>query len=67
MCGRRWSYTAIKCYMIGCNCSVCSSVPKWFKSQCQMKRSVKGLVKKIGVPTDEDCKEFKIREKEKNN
>lgn len=46
----RWSEGAIKCYAIGCRCSMCEVVPEWFKKRCVMKKSVIMLVRVLGKP-----------------
>ena len=48
---RRWTITAIECYMRGCVCKGCI-YNDFFESEvkCQMKNVVIELVKKIGTP-----------------
>lgn len=48
----RWSYGAIECYRIGCNCSQCDVVPDDLKTKCRMKLSVIKLVEKLGKPNE---------------
>ena len=50
---RRWTYTAKKCYKIGCVCSKCDEVPDDIKKQCKMKYSVIKLVRNIGKPKEQ--------------
>ena len=45
----RWTDDAINCYYRGCVCSDCPMY-EMIGSQCQMKRSVLGLVRKFGKP-----------------
>lgn len=47
---RRWSYGAVKCWMIGCRCHLCNHEPEWFKPKCKMKKSVLELVCNVGLP-----------------
>ena len=53
MIPRYWTYTARKCYKIGCICSKCDAVPDDIKLKCKMKFAVIKLVKKYGRPTKE--------------
>lgn len=46
---RRWTQTAIDCYLIGCDCSKCK-LKKILTIDCQMKQTVIELVKKFGAP-----------------
>lgn len=52
-CTRRWTPTAIKCYLGGCNCQKCEII-KGFETitpkNCAMKAVVINLVKKFGKP-----------------
>ena len=50
---RNWTYTARKCYKIGCMCSKCDEVPDDLKVKCKMKIAVIKLVEKYGKPTKE--------------
>ena len=50
---RHWTYTAKKCYKIGCVCSKCDEVPDDIKKQCKMKYSVIKLVRNIGKPKEQ--------------
>ena len=50
---QHWTYTARKCYKIGCVCSKCDEVPDDIKKQCKMKYSVIKLVRNIGKPKEQ--------------
>ena len=50
---QRWTYTAIRCYKIGCICSKCDEVPDDLKVKCRMKFSVIKLVEKYGKPKEQ--------------
>ena len=50
---QRWTYTAIRCYKIGCMCSRCDAVPDDIKAKCRMKFSVIKLVEKLGIPKEQ--------------
>lgn len=63
---KRWTNTAIECYLSGCRYSECfiksyfdSVTSENYKPQCQMKRAVFALVKNIGKPTQEDIERVK--------
>lgn len=48
-----WTPTAIECYELGCNCSVCSINKIYFVGssyRCKMKEVVIELVRKFGAP-----------------
>ena len=48
-----WTQSAIDCYFIGCNCSVCNLYKIYFSKseyKCMMKLTVIELVRKIGKP-----------------
>ena len=53
---RHWTYTARKCYKIGCICSKCDAVPDDLKVKCKMKFAVIKLVEKYGKPIKEKKK-----------
>lgn len=53
MIPQKWTYTARKCYKIGCICSKCYEVPDDLKSECKMKFAVIKLVEKYGKPKKE--------------
>ena len=48
----KWTVGAWDCYKLGCNCSKCN-VAK-FVDNCKMKLSVRALVRKFGLPSDEE-------------
>ena len=50
---QRWTYTAKKCYNIGCVCYKCDAVPDDIKAKCRMKYSVIQLVRNIGRPKEQ--------------
>lgn len=51
---RRWTQTAIDCYERNCICEGCIYKDLLETSNCQMKRSVFALLKKLGKPNDEN-------------
>ena len=53
MIPQKWTYTARKCYKIGCICSKCYEVPDDLKSESKMKFAVIKLVEKYGKPKKE--------------
>ncbi len=54
---KNWTPTAIDCYNLGCRCSKCNLYKNYFfntSNKCRMKETVIELVRKIGVPKEED-------------
>ena len=50
---KHWTFTAVKCYELGCNCSKCNLIGKLdtlSKDTCKMKQAVMELVREIGKP-----------------
>lgn len=50
---KKWTPTAIECYLLGCNCSKCNINKIYFKDsifKCKMKDTVIELVRKFGKP-----------------
>ena len=55
-----WTPTAVECYQLGCRCSKCIINNVYFAEssfKCKMKETVIELVRKYGVPP-EDEREF---------
>ena len=57
---KRWTDTAIECYLRGCICEGClmkyffdNAAEEKYKPKCQMKRAVIQLVKNYGSPSEE--------------
>ncbi|MBQ4114509.1 hypothetical protein IJD34_03805 [bacterium] len=46
---RRWTQSAVECYLIGCTCSKCYLYPI-LKDKCKMKNAVIELVRQFGKP-----------------
>lgn len=44
-----YSPTSLRCILINGNCHICR-MPAFFKPQCQMRKSVKKIIKNIGAP-----------------
>ena len=60
-----WTQSAIDCYSIGCNCSICNLNRIYFSKRtykCMMKYTVIELVRKIGKP-EKNILEGSINEK----
>lgn len=54
---KKWTPTAIDCYKLGCVCSKCNLNKIYFKHsifKCQMKYTVIELVRKLGIPEEEE-------------
>ena len=54
---KKWTQSAIECYLIGCNCSKCTLNKLYFSNsifKCKMKEVVIELVRKIGKPVQEN-------------
>lgn len=51
---KRWTPAAIDCYLRGCRCKGCFYEDYFTKSKCQMKYTVLDLVKKLGVPKENE-------------
>ena len=50
---KNWTQSAIDCYSIGCNCSICNIYKIYFvnsRYKCMMKATVIELVRKTGKP-----------------
>lgn len=50
-----WTYSAIQCYRNGCNCDNCELIKGLEtvnKYNCQMKKAVFALIKKLGMPPE---------------
>ena len=54
----KWTHSALDCYERGCICSGCP-ILNIMESKCFMKDTVLELVRRFGVPTDEEIKEIK--------
>lgn len=50
----RWSPSAIKCYQRSCACKDCEY--SLLNSRCRMKKTVLDLIRNIGIPQMDDCK-----------
>ncbi len=53
---KNWTQSAVECYQIGCNCSICGINKLYFtgsNSKCMMKYTVIELVRKLGIPNNE--------------
>jgi hypothetical protein len=53
---KKWTPTAIDCYLLGCSCSKCNIYKIYFyntEMRCRMKDTVIELVRRIGVPSKE--------------
>ena len=48
---RRWTNSAIECYLIGGDCSKCK-VAEIIESKCQMKDTIRELVRTLGIPQE---------------
>ena len=54
---KNWTPTAIDCYRLGCLCSNCNINKIYFAKssfKCRMKYTVIELVRKLGVPTEDE-------------
>lgn len=54
---KNWTPTAIDCYSLGCSCSKCNLYKIYFiKSgiRCRMKDTVIELVRRLGIPKEEE-------------
>ncbi len=54
---KNWTPTAIDCYKLGCRCSKCNLYKIYFfrtNNTCKMKETVIELVRKQGVPKEEE-------------
>lgn len=54
---KKWTPTAVDCYLIGCTCSKCNLNKIYFSqsvTKCRMKDTVIELVRRVGVPHDAD-------------
>ncbi len=61
-----WNRTAIECYEIGCQCEICFLYRVYFNNspdECKMKKVVKKLIRKVGIPLQY---EKKICQKKRN-
>lgn len=56
---RRWTISALECYIRGCNCDGCFYQNYLTEYECQMKATVLKLVKMYGIPTEKDLKRIK--------
>lgn len=52
-----WTAQAKECYDINCNCAVCSVFPL-ITQECNMKAVVLELIKQVGQPTAENCRNW---------
>ena len=62
---KTWTQSAIDCYNLGCNCSLCNINKLYFSKsvyKCMMKNTVIELVRKLGKPQEEEklCKEQQV-------
>lgn len=50
---QNWTQTAVDCYKLNCNCYKCNLYRIYFKNSsfsCQMRETVKELIRKQGIP-----------------
>ena len=52
-----WTKQAKECYELGCNCGICS-VYSQLPGECNMKAVVLELIKQVGQPTAENCRNW---------
>lgn len=50
-----WTNTAQECYFRGCRCKGCLLMPDELKNKCQMKNTVRELVRLYGAPEEKEC------------
>lgn len=48
---KHWTRSAVDCYKLGCNCSLCN-IPDFIETPCRMKATVLTLVRKLGTPPE---------------
>lgn len=55
---KKWTYSAIHCYLRGCICENCIYQEAIKSAECKMKVAVILLTKKYGRPTEEKIREY---------
>ena len=54
----QWTKQAVECYQLNCDCILCNIPQQMHSQKCQMKAVVLELIKNVGLPTKENCRNW---------